>query len=148
MSVRWGMLGLVLVYIMSGYFVGVVFFFFFHAEAGIRGYDVTGVQTCALPISASVSITVSEWTSCFSAATPCQPGSCWPQPVNKTRTTSPKASSIAQTCILMTFTPKVRIARPQVCLGGSPSELRLERAPRNMSDAQTLPSRERRLVRC
>src|SRR5688500_19948968 len=27
-------------------------FFFFQAEDGIRGYKVTGVQTCALPISA------------------------------------------------------------------------------------------------
>ena len=25
-------------------------FFFFQAEDGIRAYDVTGVQTCALPI--------------------------------------------------------------------------------------------------
>ena len=25
-------------------------FFFFQDEDGIRGYDVTGVQTCALPI--------------------------------------------------------------------------------------------------
>ena len=31
--------------------VGVGVFFFFQAEDGIRGYDVTGVQTCALPIS-------------------------------------------------------------------------------------------------
>src|SRR3989442_8179619 len=30
----------------------VVFFFFFQAEDGIRDADVTGVQTCALPISA------------------------------------------------------------------------------------------------
>src|SRR6266498_5640838 len=29
-----------------------VFFFFFQAEDGIRDADVTGVQTCALPISA------------------------------------------------------------------------------------------------
>src|SRR6266481_9043825 len=28
-----------------------VFFFFFQAEDGIRGGTVTGVQTCALPIS-------------------------------------------------------------------------------------------------
>ena len=28
-----------------------VCFFFFQAEDGIRDYDVTGVQTCALPIS-------------------------------------------------------------------------------------------------
>src|SRR5256885_10775170 len=30
----------------------VCFFFFFQAEDGIRDYKVTGVQTCALPISA------------------------------------------------------------------------------------------------
>src|SRR6266850_4685413 len=30
------------------------FFFFFQAEDGIRDYKVTGVQTCALPISAPV----------------------------------------------------------------------------------------------
>src|SRR5256885_12283538 len=29
-----------------------VFIFFFQAEDGIRDYKVTGVQTCALPISA------------------------------------------------------------------------------------------------
>src|SRR2546426_2789290 len=29
----------------------VLFFFFFQAEDGIRDYKVTGVQTCALPIS-------------------------------------------------------------------------------------------------
>ena len=30
---------------------GLVFFFFFQAEDGIRDHCVTGVQTCALPIS-------------------------------------------------------------------------------------------------
>src|SRR5690606_40509048 len=30
-----------------------VFFFFFQAEDGIRDFHVTGVQTCALPISGS-----------------------------------------------------------------------------------------------
>src|SRR5205807_5705153 len=30
---------------------GCLFFFFFQAEDGIRDYKVTGVQTCALPIS-------------------------------------------------------------------------------------------------
>src|SRR5256885_6898158 len=30
-----------------------LFFFFFQAEDGIRDYKVTGVQTCALPISAA-----------------------------------------------------------------------------------------------
>src|SRR5256885_1008046 len=32
------------------------FFFFFQAEDGIRDYKVTGVQTCALPISIRSSI--------------------------------------------------------------------------------------------
>src|SRR5579883_2651711 len=36
------------------YFVG-YFFFFFQAEDGIRDFHVTGVQTCALPISLMVS---------------------------------------------------------------------------------------------
>src|SRR5437773_12269211 len=31
--------------------VSLLFFFFFQAEDGIRDRDVTGVQTCALPIS-------------------------------------------------------------------------------------------------
>src|SRR6266850_4827137 len=34
------------------------FFFFFQAEDGIRDYKVTGVQTCALPISAVLFRTV------------------------------------------------------------------------------------------
>ena len=33
-----------------------VFFFFFQAEDGIRDIGVTGVQTCALPISAKPGI--------------------------------------------------------------------------------------------
>src|SRR5690606_40004923 len=36
-------------YIMSKYFG--LFIFFFQAEDGIRDFHVTGVQTCALPIS-------------------------------------------------------------------------------------------------
>src|SRR2546426_6799832 len=35
----------------SRYVVIICFFFFFQAEDGIRDYKVTGVQTCALPIS-------------------------------------------------------------------------------------------------
>src|SRR2546427_7543380 len=34
--------------------IRVLFFFFFQAEDGIRDLTVTGVQTCALPISAIV----------------------------------------------------------------------------------------------
>src|SRR5438034_1652648 len=37
---------------MSVYYVVVFVFFFFQAEDGIRDHCVTGVQTCALPISA------------------------------------------------------------------------------------------------
>src|SRR5256885_5439533 len=33
------------------FFFNICFFFFFQAEDGIRDYKVTGVQTCALPIS-------------------------------------------------------------------------------------------------
>src|SRR5256885_9870661 len=36
-------------------FVVVSLFFFFQAEDGIRDYKVTGVQTCALPISENLS---------------------------------------------------------------------------------------------
>src|SRR5437773_5525516 len=36
-------------YVIS-YFFFIFFFFFFQAEDGIRDRDVTGVQTCALPI--------------------------------------------------------------------------------------------------
>src|SRR2546426_7574824 len=32
------------------------FFFFFQAEDGIRDYKVTGVQTCALPISTQLAV--------------------------------------------------------------------------------------------
>src|SRR5205807_5451418 len=33
-----------------------LFFFFFQAEDGIRDYKVTGVQTCALPISSAATM--------------------------------------------------------------------------------------------
>src|SRR3989442_7432798 len=36
---------------LSNVWSGMLFFFFFQAEDGIRDADVTGVQTCALPIS-------------------------------------------------------------------------------------------------
>src|SRR5258706_263572 len=37
----------------------VIFFFFFQAEDGIRDWSVTGVQTCALPISSDTQLRVS-----------------------------------------------------------------------------------------
>src|SRR3984885_15446912 len=44
----------------AGIVVGLCIFFFFQAEDGIRDADVTGVQTCALPISLLTSISVSN----------------------------------------------------------------------------------------
>src|SRR5256885_13276131 len=38
-----------------------MFFFFFQAEDGIRDYKVTGVQTCALPISFQLVAASAEW---------------------------------------------------------------------------------------
>src|SRR5256885_7836181 len=47
------------------------FFFFFQAEDGIRDYKVTGVQTCALPISTAPSACSS------STPTPRRPAGRW-----------------------------------------------------------------------
>ena len=41
--------------LLFGFFLD-FFGFFFQAEDGIRDYDVTGVQTCALPISGTLAI--------------------------------------------------------------------------------------------
>src|SRR5690606_40233910 len=38
-------------------------FYLFHAEDGIRDFHVTGVQTCALPISATATTSMTVWTS-------------------------------------------------------------------------------------
>src|SRR5205809_2762562 len=44
------------------------FFFFFQAEDGIRDVAVTGVQTCALPISAATLTSARRWSLALSAA--------------------------------------------------------------------------------
>src|SRR5205809_4082865 len=46
-----GIVSEVIMYAYIPVFVTVFFFFFFQAEDGIRDVAVTGVQTCALPIS-------------------------------------------------------------------------------------------------
>src|SRR2546429_3128390 len=46
-------------------FMLVSFFFFFQAEDGIRDVAVTGVQTCALPISLPRLLAVELWLSCI-----------------------------------------------------------------------------------
>src|SRR5690606_39807688 len=50
------------------YFLFFVLFFFFQAEDGIRDFHVTGVQTCALPILATLS-TSSQWKSSHAVRT-------------------------------------------------------------------------------
>src|SRR2546430_10900068 len=45
-----------------------VFFFFFQAEDGIRDLTVTGVQTCALPISLMTALTEASLTIAAAAA--------------------------------------------------------------------------------
>src|SRR5687768_17967751 len=50
------------------------FFFFFQAEDGIRDVAVTGVQTCALPISAVAKAGAGGWDKLASAAR--SAGSC------------------------------------------------------------------------
>src|SRR2546422_7045319 len=42
------------------------FFFFFQAEDGIRDVAVTGVQTCALPISQRYRVVAARITACVS----------------------------------------------------------------------------------
>src|SRR2546427_4471494 len=43
------------------YYFFFFFFFFFQAEDGIRDLTVTGVQTCALPISSSLRNRLGTW---------------------------------------------------------------------------------------
>src|SRR2546429_2791862 len=63
-------MSILIVFALGLFFV----FFFFQAEDGIRDVAVTGVQTCALPIS---------WTLPFNGRTGCRPTaalrsvSCW-----------------------------------------------------------------------
>src|SRR2546429_3459117 len=46
---------------MQGIIIRLWFFFFFQAEDGIRDVAVTGVQTCALPISGPADVLLHRW---------------------------------------------------------------------------------------
>src|SRR5205807_7038199 len=48
-------------YLCFIFFIFFFFFFFFQAEDGIRDYKVTGVQTCALPISLKTEPEAYSW---------------------------------------------------------------------------------------
>src|SRR5256885_4646089 len=54
----------------------VALFFFFQAEDGIRDYKVTGVQTCALPISTGQDLVRSVTRNLLATMTP-QPEDQW-----------------------------------------------------------------------
>src|SRR6266446_8093731 len=62
-----------------------MFFFFFQAEDGIRDYKVTGVQTCALPISMAASASAT-FTFVFHIPSGTAPGTTF---VNIATTTCP-----------------------------------------------------------
>src|SRR3989454_3597320 len=62
-------------------------FFFFQAEDGIRDYKVTGVQTCALPISPSTGTSSSAWRSILNGRASCTTRPCPPS------TSSPPSSA-------------------------------------------------------
>src|SRR2546426_622491 len=59
----------------------ICFFFFFQAEDGIRDYKVTGVQTCALPISRPCA----AWRRCSARGRGCACGTCrrWTPPPSR-----------------------------------------------------------------
>src|SRR5215213_2581527 len=57
-------------FVFSERFALLFVFFFFQAEDGIRYWSVTGVQTCALPISAVYRKTLRELTPAIEEETP------------------------------------------------------------------------------
>src|SRR2546429_6733479 len=71
-----------------------VVFFFFQAEDGIRDVAVTGVQTCALPISL-LSSALSENPGAVFPATMCVMWSCFPIQ-RESRRRIPMAPSVAR----------------------------------------------------
>src|SRR5256885_2188663 len=75
-----------------------VILFFFQAEDGIRAYKVTGVQTCALPISSNVYF-------CFCGLHVLSGTSAWPMdlkspPSSMGRDTTFARSARRDTCVL------------------------------------------------
>src|SRR5690606_40862758 len=76
------------------YCLFVLFFFFFQAEDGIRDFHVTGVQTCALPISTPVSRKpIATGQKLSPAAMPALAGKMMlPAPRNSAKVMKPRAS--------------------------------------------------------
>src|SRR5436305_3580456 len=84
-----------------------VMFFFFQAEDGIRDADVTGVQTCALPIS-DISISTMRYSA--SCRRKCQPCPTMSSPA-RTSYLPPKILSALQ--IILPILPKPCITRSE-----------------------------------
>src|SRR5438874_2762004 len=95
-----GAFGCILAFVFSSLFIFFVFFFF-QAEDGIRDLYVTGVQTCALPISYRVPATSSYWIAVsslaghvvgkFKLAMKCAASGCTPPIISKS---SPVRSTV------------------------------------------------------
>src|SRR5699024_12193263 len=91
-------------------------YFFFQAEDGIRDRNVTGVQTCALPI----------W--------PCR--CCWRRPT-ATRYRSPTCPASAPTCPFgpVTRSEERRVGKEGRCLGAAGTE----KKKRSQGDSEENP---------
>src|SRR2546426_7013819 len=83
--------------------VRLLIFFFFQAEDGIRDYKVTGVQTCALPIS---SMRVASCTTWLFVRTNPSGVNTNPEPLPGTsRAGRPRRSTLCRTSTLTTAGP-------------------------------------------
>src|SRR2546430_7794906 len=80
------------------YVVYVFVFFFFQAEDGIRDLTVTGVQTCALPISTSPSGSspTTTWRRSWTRPTNGSPSAAASRPVTGSPTARPARASRRQ----------------------------------------------------
>src|SRR5256885_8803773 len=86
-------------------------FFFFQAEDGIRDYKVTGVQTCALPISLNAAICAAVGFRLFSVLRQfARVDSAGPPPVGAAHGSSPYAISPRFCELRNSLTVGVRIA--------------------------------------
>src|SRR5206468_5192383 len=97
------------------------FFFFFQAEDGIRDLIVTGVQTCALPISRTRTMTASMTTTRRTAATSGAPvNEGMSQPPGRARAPGAPFDSLARrgyvyAATLFFFNPR-RVLPCSVCI--------------------------------
>src|SRR5690349_23891484 len=74
------MLAFLLFYYSYNVYLRFLYFFFFQAEDGIRDLYVTGVQTCALPISATSASTAAPKRSPFCPARAAPPSPAYRPP--------------------------------------------------------------------